>query len=306
MGPDFSSLHGILEIIQAFVGDAVIDTLEVIPFLFLTYLLLEFMEHRMSKKSLEKFEKAGPLGPFIGSALGIVPQCGFSSAASTLYAGRVITIGTLFAVYLSTSDEMIPIFIAGGIPINEMIGILAAKFVIGLVMGFAVDGFVHVANLDKSKKKERYEIHAMCERDHCSCGHDENSKNKVLRPAIQHTFQVTIFIFLITLLLNIIIQFAGGYDAIANFVSMNKYMSVVASSLVGLIPNCASSVAISQVYVDGIIGPGALLAGLLDAAGVGLIVLFRNNRPAKQNIIITLVLFIVSVVFGLIVTLLVG
>ena len=128
VGADFSSLNGILEIIQTYVGDAVIDTLEVIPFLFVTYLLLEFMEHRMSNKSLEKFEKAGPLGPFIGSALGIIPQCGFSSAASTLYAGRVITIGTLFAVYLSTSDEMIPIFIAGGIPLNEMIGLLAACF----------------------------------------------------------------------------------------------------------------------------------------------------------------------------------
>ena len=146
----------------------------------------------------------------------------------------------------------------------------------------------------------------MCERDHCSCGHDNKENNKVLRPAIQHTFQVTIFIFLITLLLNIIIQFAGGYEAISNFVSMNKYMSVVATSIIGLIPNCASSVAISQVFVDGIIGPGALLAGLLDAAGVGLIVLFRNNRPVKQNIIITIVLFVISVVFGLIVTLLVG
>lgn len=307
MGSDFSFLNGILEIGREFIGDALIDTLEVIPFLFLTYLILEFMENRMSSKALAKFEKAGPLGPIIGSALGALPQCGWSSAASTFYAGRVITIGTLFAVYLSTSDEMIPIFIAGGMPINEMLGLIGVKFVIGVIFGFIIDGIIRVFKLEKGERKERYEIHELCERDRCSCNHhDENSKSKVLRPAIIHTFQVTIFIFIITFLLNIIIVLIGGYETLSGLIVENKYLSVIGTSLIGLIPNCASSIVIAQLYVDGILGMGALLAGLLDAAGVGLIVLFRNNRPMKQNIIITVAIFAISVVIGMIATLIVG
>lgn len=202
---------------------------------------------------------------------------------------------------------MIPIFIAGGMPINEMLGIIAFKFVLGIIFGFAIDGFIKVCNLDKKKKKERYEIHELCERDRCSCHHhDDKSKSKVLRPAIIHTFQVTIFIFIVTLVLNIIIVFIGGYETLSNFIGQNKYMSVLAASLVGLIPNCASSVVIAQLYVQGVLGLGALLAGLTDAAGVGLIVLFRNNRPMKQNIIIVIALFVISLVIGLITTLLIG
>lgn len=307
MGSDFSFLNNILEVGREFIGDALIDTLEVIPFLFITYLILEFMENRMSTKALARFEKAGPLGPIIGSALGALPQCGWSSAASTFYSGKVITIGTLFAVYLSTSDEMIPIFIAGGIPIETLLGIIGFKFVIGVIFGFVIDGFMKVCKLNPKERKERYEIHELCERDRCSCKHhDEKSKSKVLRPAIIHTFQVTIFIFIITLLLNIVIILVGGYDTFASLIDQNKYMSVIGTSLIGLIPNCASSVVITQLYVDGVLGIGALLSGLLDATGVALIVLFRNNRPMKENIIITITIFVISIVVGMIVTLVIG
>lgn len=307
MGSDFTWLNNIVEIMQVFVGDALIDTLEVIPFLFVTYLILEFMENRMSKQALAKFEKAGPLGPIIGSVLGALPQCGWSSAASTFFSGKVITIGTLFAVYLSTSDEMIPIFIAGGMPIETLLGIICFKLVIGVIVGFAIDGFFKIFKLDKKNSKERYKIHELCERDKCSCNHhNEESKSKVLRPAIIHTFQVTLFIFIITLLLNIVIILVGGYETLASFIDENRLMSVIGTSLIGLIPNCASSVVISQLYVDGVLGMGALLAGLLDATGVALIVLFRNNRPMKQNIIITISIFVISVIIGMIVTLIVG
>lgn len=306
MGADFSNLNGLLDILQDLVGDAIVDTLQVIPFLFLTYLLLEFMEHKMSAKALEKFEKAGALGPIAGSLLGAFPQCGFSSAASTLYAGRVITIGTLFAVYLSTSDEMIPIFLAGGIPIQEMLGLILAKILIGLIMGFAIDGFMNIVQRDKKKGKKNYEIHDLCERDHCSCDNHEKSNSKILRPAIFHTLQVTLFVFFILIVLNVIILVCGGFDTMANFVSTNKYLSVLATSIIGLIPNCAASVAISQLFVEGIIGPGAVLAGLLSASGVGLVVLFRNNRPMKQNVYIVIALFAISIVIGLVVSLLVG
>lgn len=301
-----SSLTSVLEVAHDLIADAFIDTLEVIPFLFITYLILEFMEHRMSEASIKRFEKAGPLGPIIGSALGIIPQCGFSSAASTFFAGRVITIGTLFAVYLSTSDEMIPIFIAGGMPVYDLVMILTIKFVIGIIFGFAIDGIMRLCKFEM-KTSEGFEIHKLCERDQCSCvPHDNKTQHKILKPAILHTFQVTIFVFLVTLILNIIIQFVGGYEALTEFVNTNKYLSVIAASLIGLIPNCASSVAISQLYVDGVLGFGALLAGLLDACGVGLIVLFRNNRPMKHNLIITVVLFVISIAIGLITTLIIG
>lgn len=307
VGSDFSFLNNILEIGREFIGDALIDTLEVIPFLFITYLILEFMENRMSSKALAKFEKAGPLGPIIGSALGALPQCGWSSAASTFFSGKVITIGTLFAVYLSTSDEMIPIFIAGGMPLETLLGMVGVKFAIGVIIGFAIDGCFKIFKLDKTERKERYEIHELCERDRCSCNHhDGKSQSKVLRPAIIHTFQVTIFIFIITLLLNIIIILVGGYETLAGLIDENRFMSVIGTSLIGLIPNCASSVVIAQLYVDGVLGMGALLAGLLDATGVALIVLFRNNRPMKQNIIITVAIFVISVVIGMIATLIVG
>ena len=306
MGADFASLNNVLETIKIFVGDALIDTLQIIPFLFVTYLILEFMEHRMSDSAIGKFEKAGPLGPIIGSALGIIPQCGFSSAASTFYAGRVITLGTLFAVYLSTSDEMIPIFIAGGIPVEQLIIILVIKFVIGVIFGFAIDGIIKGFKLRK-ETKNGFEIHKLCERDRCSCNHhDPKSKSKILRPAILHTLQVTVFVFIITLLLNIVIEFSGGFENLSNLVETNKYLSVIITSVVGLIPNCAASVAISQLYVDGILGFGALLAGLFDAAGVGLIVLFRNNRPMKQNLLITVALLVISICIGMIATLIIG
>lgn len=310
MSTDFTWLSKALETIKLFVGDAVIDTLVVIPFLFITYLILEFMEHRMSEKALARFEKAGPLGPIIGSILGVFPQCGFSSAAATFYAGRVITIGTLYAVFMSTSDEMIPIFIAGGIQIQDMIILIAIKFIIGIIIGFSIDAFIKIFKLNNNRNNtnnERYEIHKLCERDQCSCNHHhDNLNHKILRPALLHTFQVTIFVFIITLLLNIFIEYVGGYEVMSEYINTNKYLSVIATSLIGLIPNCASSVAISQLYVDGILGYGALLAGLLDATGVGFIVLFRNNRPMKQNLIIVLSMFCISVIIGLITTIIVG
>lgn len=311
--------------------DALMDTLQVIPFLLVTYLILEYIEHRMSNKTQSAIKKTGSFGPLIGSALGIIPQCGFSSAASTFYAGRVITIGTLFAVYLSTSDEMIPIFIAGKIPIVDMLIILVIKFVIGVVVGFVIDGFMRLLRKNSGKNYEQnFEIHKLCKREHCSCdgncsackdapktvyeaydldgekdshGHVHDHSNVgILKPAIIHTVQITLFIFIITFLLNILIELSGGEDALGQFVNANKYTSVIASALVGLVPNCAASVVISQLYVDGVLGFGALIAGLLSATGVGLIVLFRSNRPFVQNILIVLALFAIALILGLFIT----
>lgn len=299
MGTDFSNLSMVLDLIRDFVSDALIDTLGIIPFLLITYIILEYIEHKMNDKAQGYIRKAGPFGPIIGAALGIVPQCGFSSAASTFYAGRVITIGTLFAIYLSTSDEMIPIFIAGGIPFQTMLYILIFKFFIGIIFGFIIDAVYRAyKKRNKIEDSKKFEIHKLCELDKCSCNHE--GEVKILKPAILHTFEVTVFVFIITFILNIIMSFCGGNEALASFMNGNKYMSVLATSLVGLIPNCAASIIIAQLYVDGVICTGALIAGLLDAAGVGLIVLFRSNRPMWQNIVITFILFLISLIIGLI------
>lgn len=299
---EFDEIQNVLDIFKNYISDAIIDTLYVLPFLFITYLILEFIEHRMSDKAQDIIIKAGAAGPIIGSILGIIPQCGFSSAASTFYAGRVITLGTLIAVYISTSDEMIPIFIAGGMPIEQMLLIVLSKLIIGIIFGFAIDACLRAKSKYINKnKKTPFEIHQLCKRDHCSCNHDE--KTKIFKPAILHTLQVSLFIFVITLLLNFLIDIFGGEDSFANLIDCNKYVTVIITSFIGLIPNCASSVVISQLYVEGIIGIGPLMAGLLDAAGIGLIVLFRNNRPHKQNLYIVLIIFVISVIVGCVINL---
>ncbi|MGI6045322.1 MAG: putative manganese transporter [Eggerthellaceae bacterium] len=273
--------------------DATKDTLYLIPFLFLTYLVMEWLEHKTGDKAEASIRRAGSLGPLIGSFLGIVPQCGFSAAAATLYAGRVITFGTLFSVFLVTSDEMLPIFIAEQVSPDVIIKILATKVIIGVVMGFIADGVLRVLHkLDLS-----FHIHVLCEQDHCHCDQEESG---IFRSALRHTLQVTLFIFLITLLINGILA-AVGEDALASFIGQNPILAIFGSTLVGLVPNCAASVAITQLYLDGILGPAAMMSGLLVSAGVGLLILFRNNRHLKQNLIIVALLYGTGVFWGLII-----
>lgn len=295
------------------------DTLYLIPFLFVTYLAMEWLEHKTGGKTQEAIRHAGAAGPIVGAFLGVVPQCGFSAVAATLYAGRVITLGTLFAVFLSTSDEMLPIFLAGAVPGNTILSIMGAKVVIGMVMGFIVDAVLRLARRDK----ERLRIHELCEQDQCGCNHDchtcEQAPERayehhddvehthehghgwkgILKSATKHTVQVTLFIFLITVALNVVLETVGE-DALAQFLGDNPNFSVFATALVGLIPNCAASVVIAQLYVEGVLGAGAMLAGLLVSAGVGLLVLARANRPWKQNVAIIVVLYATGVFWGLI------
>lgn len=224
--------------------------------------------------------------------MGVVPQCGFSAAAATLWAGRVITLGTLFAVFLSTSDEMLPIFIAEQVPVVVILKILAAKIVIGMVMGFLVDAGMRIARRIDSP----LHIHELCERDHCHC-HD--GEGGILKSAIKHTLQVTLFVFLITLVLNGVLEVVGE-DVLGEFLSANPALSVFGAALVGLVPNCAASIVVAQLYVSGVLGSGAMLAGLLVSAGVGLLVLVRTNRHWKQNVAIIAGLYVTGVVWGFI------
>ena len=295
------------------------DTLYLIPFLFITYLAMEWLEHKAGDKAEEAVRRAGAAGPVVGALVGIVPQCGFSAAAATLWAGRVVTLGTLFAVFLSTSDEMLPIFLAEQVAPMTILKIMGVKLMIGMVMGFVVDAAVRLARRDREKLR----IHELCERDHCHCNgdceacgqqpelaydfeHDEEHEHhheggSILRSALKHTVQVTVFIFIITLVLDGALELVGE-DALAAFLGSNPVLSVLGSALVGLIPNCAASVVIAQLYVEGALGAGAMMAGLLVSAGVGLLVLFRTNRGLRQNLIVLAGLWATGVFWGLIIS----
>lgn len=271
---------------------SVADTLYIIPFLFITYVVMEWLEHKTSGKTEAAIQRAGAAGPFIGAVVGVVPQCGFSAAAATLWAGRVITLGTLFAVFLSTSDEMLPIFLAEAVPLDVILKIIGAKIIIGMVMGFIVDAALRIARRFESP----LHIHDLCEQEHCHC-HD--GEGGILKSALKHTLQVTLFIFIITIVLNGVLEVVGE-DVLGEFLSANPALSVFGSALVGLVPNCAASIVIAQLYVEGVLGSGAMLAGLLVSAGVGLLVLVRTNRRPTENIAIIVGLYATGVLWGLI------
>lgn len=273
---------------------SILDTLKLVPFLFLTYLAMEYLEHKTGNKAQQLMRRAGALGPVIGGVLGIAPQCGFSAASSGLYAGRVISLGTLMAVYLSTSDEMLPILISEQAPFRTILLLLLAKAAIGITAGLIID-FIH----QKGHKREEPHIHDLCEQEHCHC------EKGILRSALSHTLQITFFILLVTFALNLLLHFVGE-DALANLLLNRTILGPVLSGIVGLIPNCAGSVVITQLYLDGAMGIGGALAGLLTGSGVGLLVLFRVNHNRKENLQILGLLYGIGVLAGILTGILVG
>ena len=278
-----------LEVIE----EAVIDSIKILPFLFITYLIMEYIEHKTSEKSKNIIKKSGKFGPFIGSLLGIFPQCGFSVSATNLYAGRVITLGTLIAVYLSTSDEMLPIFISEAVPVTTILKILGIKLIIGMIAGFIIDIVIRIKN---KNKQEENKIIDLCEKEHCHCEHG------ILKSSIKHTLNIFIFILLVTLIINIAIHFIGE-EAIAGVLSGIPILGPVIAGVIGLIPNCAASVILTQLYLENVIGVATMISGLLVSAGVGLLVLFRTNKGLKENLKITALLYGIGVASGIIIEL---
>ena len=276
--------------------DAIKDTLTLIPFLFLTYLAMEALEHGARGWSERVISRAGKAGPFVGSLVGAIPQCGFSAMASALFSARVITLGTLFSVYLSTSDEMLPVFLsqASDVGIQTIVAIIAFKVVVGFLLGYAVDFVLRVLHV----KPVHEHIHTLCEQDQCGCG--EHHHHSIVLSALKHTAQVSIFIFFVLLLLDLSIAVAGE-DALKDFMAQSGIASIFLSAIVGLIPNCAASVAISELYLTHVLSASAMISGLLVGAGVGLLVLFRSNRPMWQNFCIAGVLYLLGVGVGLLV-----
>ena len=351
--------------------DAGKDTLSLVPFLLVTYLALETLEHVAGDRVNGAIKRAGAAGPVVGSLLGMVPQCGFSAMAATLYAGRVVTLGTLVAVFLSTSDEMLPLLLAEQVPVQTMAMLLASKALIALVTGFIVDAairglrrntrahaairrtvlgtaanpaHVNCAHDDHSGGDIIDEvaeagvsadhIHELCERDHCGCDEDEDEHGhghghghghegyhanehgcacdhdhshshegapvlSIIRSAISHTVQVSVFIFLVTLILVAVLE-TFGESAIEQFLRGNETLAVLGSALVGLIPNCSASVVITQLYLEGALQLAPMLAGTLISAGVGYLVLFRTNRSARENVMFLVMMYVIGAGWGLI------
>lgn len=351
--------------------DAGKDTLSLVPFLLVTYLALETLEHVAGDSVNGAIKRAGAAGPVVGSLLGMVPQCGFSAMAATLYAGRVVTLGTLVAVFLSTSDEMLPLLLAEQVPVQTMAMLLASKALIALVTGFIVDAairglrrnarahaairrtvlgtaansaHVNCAHDDHSGGDIIDEvaeagvsadhIHELCERDHCGCDDDEDEHERdhghshdhghagehehhhghghdhghshegapvlsIIRSAISHTVQVSVFIFLVTLILVAVLE-TFGESAIEQFLRGNETLAVLGSALVGLIPNCSASVVITQLYLEGALQLAPMLAGTLISAGVGYLVLFRTNRSARENAVFLVMMYVIGAGWGLI------
>lgn len=351
--------------------DAGKDTLSLVPFLLVTYLVLETLEHVAGDRVNGAIKRAGAAGPVVGSLLGMVPQCGFSAMAATLYAGRVVTLGTLVAVFLSTSDEMLPLLLAEQVPVQTMAMLLVSKALIALVTGFIVDASIRglrrnarahaairrtvlgtAANpahvncahddhtggdiIDEVAEAgvSADHIHELCERDHCGCDDDEDEHERdhghnrdhghtgehehhhghghdhghshegapvlsIIRSAISHTVQVSVFIFLVTLVLVAVLE-TFGESAIEQFLRGNETLAVLGSALVGLIPNCSASVVITQLYLEGALQLAPMLAGTLISAGVGYLVLFRTNRSARENVVFLIMMYVIGTGWGLI------
>ena len=284
------------------IEDALMDSVKLIPFLFLTYLVMEYLEHRTGGHARKLIRRpgaaedtghsprrhfaAGLAAPIVGGLLGALPQCGFSAAASNLYAGRVITLGTLMAIYLSTSDEMLPILVSEQAPAGMILKILAGKAVIGMAAGLAVD------LLRRKGDGNQEGIRDICEQEHCHC------EKGILRSALSHTVKIAFFILAVNLGLNLVLHYLGE-DALGNLILNRPIAGPVLAGLVGLIPNCAGSVAITQLYLAGTMGLGAAMAGLLAGSGVGVLVLFRVNHDRRENLKILGLLYAIGVAAGI-------
>lgn len=278
-----------IEIIE----DTLIDGIKLLPFLLITYIIMEYIEHKMGHKSKELIKKSDKFGPIVGGILGIFPQCGFSVSATNLYSARVITLGTLISVYLTTSDEMLPILISEAAPASLILKILAIKLVVGIIAGFIIDLVINV--IGKTKKVEPEEaVGHMCEHDHCDCEHG------IFKSALKHTINIFIFITIITFAINTLIHFIGE-ETIEKAIAGVPVLGILVSSIFGLIPNCAGSVIITELYLSNLISFGSMIAGLLVGSGIGILVLFKSNKNIKENLTITGLLMLVGIIVGLII-----
>ena len=266
--------------------------------MFFAYLLTEWLAYSAGARTRYIVSRGGRLAPIFGGLLGAIPQCGFSAATAGLYAARVLSLGTLFAVFLSTSDEMLPILLAGGVELGVVLKLIGFKCVVGILLGFAVDGVcILFASRPIEAAADDVELPLGTCSCGCGCGGERRGFPAVLLGALCHTLRVALYLFFTMLAFEIVVHLVGE-DVIAHALSEAGLLTVLLAALVGLIPNCAASVVITELWVAGAIPTGAMLAGLLVGSGVGLLVLFRTNRPMRQNLIILAVLLVFGVSVG--------
>lgn len=278
---------------QEVILDTLLDTVRLIPFLLVTYLLMEWIEHKTKQKMDRLVKDRGIGGPIVGGLLGIFPQCGFSTSAANLYAGRLISVGTLIAIFISTSDEMLPILISEQVGLGIVVRILLFKVSVAIVAGIIID--LIYKTLKKNSSLNR--IHSMCEKDHCHC------EDGMIRSAIHHTVQITAFILLISFVLNTCI-FLIGEETLSGLMLHQPVLGPLLAGLVGLIPNCAASVMLTQLYLEGMLSLGAMLSGLIAGSGIGLLVLFKVNADKKENMTILGMLYAIGAGTGILIDLL--
>ncbi len=265
------------------VKDTLIDGIKLLPFLFITFVVMELIEHKFGDKLNNKLKKVNKIGPLIGSILGIIPQCGISASASNFYITRVISLGTLISVYLSTSDEMLPILISHNVSILLIVKILLVKFICGLVFGTIIDFII--------RKREKEDIKDFCELEDCDCNHG------VLKSSIIHTLKTFGYILIISFALNLIMYYFGE-DLLSKLLMKNNPLGVIITSLIGLIPNCSTSILLTELFLKDVISLGKLLSGVLVNSGVGLLILLRFNKNKKENLMILSILLGVGILVG--------
>ena len=263
--------------------DTILDSVKLLPFLFVAFLIIEFIEHKLSNKQENIISKSGKLGPIVGALLGAVPQCGFSVLATNLYVTRIISLGSLISIYLSTSDELIPLMISHNAPLTKILSIVSIKVIIGIISGFLIDLFIR-----KTTKSD----FVLCEDEDCDCDHS------IIKSSLIHTLKIAFFILIITFLINILFHFVD-LSFLESALKNNKILTPFIASLIGLIPNCASSVMISELYLNNLISLGTTLSGLLTGSGVAIMVLVRKNKNISENLFIIGLIYIIGVIWGL-------
>lgn len=287
----------IKDIIVDILTDTALDGLKMLPFLFGAYLLLEWIEHRSGSKFRHRLSHSGRYSVPLGAAIGLIPQCGFSVAASNLFAGRLITTGTLLAVFLATSDEAVPVMLASPNGAGKILPLLGLKLLFAVIGGYLADCLFFRRAHEKQCETthchhddEREEAtHELCA--HCGC------QGGILKSTLHHTAETFLFLLIVLLLINTATTLLGE-ERLASILLAGTFWSPIVTALIGLIPNCAPSVLISELYLNGTLTIGATVAGLSAGAGLGLAMLFKINPNQKQNFRILSFLYVFSVAAG--------
>lgn len=280
-------MHEFLHILE----HSLLDSIKLLPFLFIAFFIIELIEHKLSDKSKKVISKSGKYGPILGSLLGLIPQCGFSVVATNLYITRILSLGTLISIYLSTSDEMLVILLSRNASISTILPLLGTKFLVGLISGFIIDFLLR----NKKKEKQTYSI---CEDEHCGCEEEEN----LLKSSLIHTIKTFIFIFIATFIITLVFELFGE-EYLSKILLKDTLISPFITSLIGLIPNCASSVILTELYLSNSINFASVISGLLTGSGVAILVLFKSNKNIKENLTILSLVYGIGVITGIIITL---